>query len=133
MRDFEKSGERAPPRASFVTRVVQPQRLYIINNTHPSSRVPLESSAVAETDATRGGSSGSAHCLLLNLAPVPPTRSEVYLAEDTKLDRKVALKVLPKELAENEERRARFQREAKAIAALNHPTSCSQLRSRLGT
>jgi len=44
-----------------------------------------------------------------------------YLAEDTKLDRKVALKVLPPELAENEERRARFQREAKAIAALDHP------------
>ena len=47
--------------------------------------------------------------------------AEVYLAEDTKLDRKVALKVLPPELAESEERRARFTREAKAIAALNHP------------
>ena len=46
---------------------------------------------------------------------------DVYLAEDTKLDRKVALKVLPPELAESEERRARFEREAKAIAALNHP------------
>ena len=46
---------------------------------------------------------------------------EVYLDKDTKLDRKVALKVLPPELAENEERRARFKREAKAIAALNHP------------
>ena len=46
---------------------------------------------------------------------------EVYLAEDTKLDRKVAVKVLPPELAESEERRARFTREAKALAALNHP------------
>jgi len=45
---------------------------------------------------------------------------DVYLAEDTKLSRQVALKVLPPELAENEERRARFQREAKAIAALDH-------------
>ena len=36
---------------------------------------------------------------------------DVYLAEDTKLDRKVALKVLPPELAESEERRTRFQRE----------------------
>ncbi len=46
---------------------------------------------------------------------------EVYLAEDTKLARKVALKVLPPELAENETRRARFTHEAKALAALNHP------------
>ena len=46
---------------------------------------------------------------------------DVYLAEDTKLERKVALKVLPPELAESDERRARFAREAKAIAALNHP------------
>ena len=45
----------------------------------------------------------------------------VYLAKDTKLDRNVALKILPPELAENEERRSRFTREAKAIAALNHP------------
>jgi len=46
---------------------------------------------------------------------------DVYLAEDTDLERRVALKVLPPELAESEERRARFQREAKAVAALNHP------------
>ncbi len=46
---------------------------------------------------------------------------EVYLAEDTKLSRKVALKVLPPEMAENAERRARFEREAKAVAALDHP------------
>jgi serine/threonine protein kinase len=46
---------------------------------------------------------------------------EVYIAEDTKLSRKVALKVLPAEMAENAERRARFEREAKAVAALDHP------------
>ncbi len=46
---------------------------------------------------------------------------DVYLAEDTKLDRKVALKVLPPEMAESEQRRARFKREAKALAALDHP------------
>jgi Tol biopolymer transport system component len=45
----------------------------------------------------------------------------VYLAEDTTLDRQVALKVLPPELAQDTERRARFTREAKAVAALNHP------------
>ena len=46
---------------------------------------------------------------------------EVYVAEDTKLDRKIALKVLPPDLAESSDRRARFEREAKTIAALNHP------------
>ena len=46
---------------------------------------------------------------------------EVYLAEDTRLDRKVALKILPAEVASNEERMRRFVQEAKAAAALNHP------------
>ena len=46
---------------------------------------------------------------------------EVYLAEDTKLDRKVALKLLPGEVAANQDRMRRFVQEAKAAAALNHP------------
>jgi serine/threonine protein kinase len=46
---------------------------------------------------------------------------EVYLAEDTKLNRQVALKVLTAEVADNPEYRSRFKREAQAIAALNHP------------
>jgi serine/threonine protein kinase/tetratricopeptide (TPR) repeat protein len=46
---------------------------------------------------------------------------EVYLTEDTKLGRKVALKVLPAEVAANEDRMRRFVLEAKAAAALNHP------------
>ena len=46
---------------------------------------------------------------------------EVYLAQDTSLDRQVALKVLPSDLASDPERRQRFEREAKAIAALDHP------------
>ena len=46
---------------------------------------------------------------------------EVLLAQDTKLDRKVALKILPADLAANQDRMRRFVREAKAAAALNHP------------
>ena len=46
---------------------------------------------------------------------------EVYRARDTKLDRNVALKVLPDLSADDPERLARFQREAKVLASLNHP------------
>jgi len=46
---------------------------------------------------------------------------EVYLAEDTRLHRKVALKLLPADLASNQDRMRRFEQEAQAAAALNHP------------
>ncbi len=46
---------------------------------------------------------------------------EVYLAEDTRLHRRVALKILPSELASNNDRLRRFEQEATAAAALNHP------------
>lgn len=61
---------------------------------------------------------------------------EVYLAEDTKLDRRVALKILPSEFATDKERMSRFVCEAKSAAALNHQNNimlsvvCGQNRQR---
>jgi serine/threonine protein kinase/TolB-like protein/tetratricopeptide (TPR) repeat protein len=46
---------------------------------------------------------------------------EVYLATDTRLNREVALKILPPDLADSPERRERFEREARTVAALSHP------------
>ena len=46
---------------------------------------------------------------------------EVYRATDTKLKRQVAIKILPPSLAADEDRLARFQREAEVLASLNHP------------
>src|SRR5512141_2374983 len=46
---------------------------------------------------------------------------EVYRARDTRLGREVAVKVLPEAFARDPERRGRFEREAKAVAALSHP------------
>ena len=46
---------------------------------------------------------------------------EVYRARDTKLDRDVAIKVLPESFAADADRVARFTREAKTLASLNHP------------
>src|ERR1039457_5196185 len=50
---------------------------------------------------------------------------EVYRARDTRLDRTVAIKVLPSHLSDNPELKQRFEREAKAISSLNHPNICT--------
>ncbi len=49
---------------------------------------------------------------------------EVYKATDTRLERTVAIKVLPAHVASDPERKARFEREAKTVAALSHPHLC---------
>jgi eukaryotic-like serine/threonine-protein kinase len=50
---------------------------------------------------------------------------EVYRARDTRLDRSVAIKILPSHLSGNPEARQRFDREARAISSLNHPNICT--------
>ena len=50
---------------------------------------------------------------------------EVYRARDTRLDRTVAIKVLPSHLSANSELKLRLEREAKAISALQHPNICT--------
>ena len=50
---------------------------------------------------------------------------EVYRARDTRLDRTVAVKILPEHLSSNAEARQRFDREARAISSLNHPNICT--------
>ena len=50
---------------------------------------------------------------------------EVYRARDTRLDRTVAIKILPTHLSSNPEAKQRFEREARAISSLNHPNICT--------
>src|SRR5579871_152445 len=50
---------------------------------------------------------------------------EVYRAKDTRLGREVAVKILPQHLADAPEARQRFEREARAVAGLNHPNICA--------
>jgi hypothetical protein len=50
---------------------------------------------------------------------------EVYRARDTRLNREVAVKILPSHLSDNSEAKQRFDREARAISSLNHPNICT--------
>ena len=60
------------------------------------------------------------------LAPLGAGRmGEVYRARDTRLDRTVAIKVLLASVASDPDLRQRFEREARAVAALNHPHICA--------
>jgi serine/threonine protein kinase len=54
---------------------------------------------------------------------------EVWRARDTKLDRDVAIEVLPADLAEDAERLSRFEREAKLLASLSHPLAMEARRT----
>jgi len=50
---------------------------------------------------------------------------EVYRARDTRLDRTVAIKILPAQFSSDPVRKQRFEREARAVSALNHPHICT--------
>ena len=52
---------------------------------------------------------------------------EVYLAQDSRLDRKVALKILPEHLSERADLRERFEREARAVSSLTTPISAPSM------
>ena len=56
--------------------------------------------------------------------------AQVFRARDTKLDRDVAIKILPEAFAHDADRLARFTREAKTLASLNHPHIAADLRAR---
>jgi serine/threonine protein kinase len=57
------------------------------------------------------------------VAPLGGGMGEVYRAEDPRLGRDVAIKVLPQHLSENPEVRARFEREARTVSSLDHPNT----------
>jgi len=84
----------------------------------PAMEIAAKVYADDQADSLVGQSLGSYQILsLLGVGGM----GEVYRARDTRLDRTVALKILPSEVAADEERMRRFVREAKAASAINHP------------
>jgi serine/threonine protein kinase len=86
--------------------------------TAPALHVEAEAIAADKTAALLGRQIGYYQMLSLLGAG---GMGEVYLAEDTRLGRKIALKFLPREFTQDRERVRRFEREARAASALNHP------------
>ncbi len=84
----------------------------------PAVEMVAEGFAKDEADTLVGRQLGSYKILSFIAAG---GMGEVYRARDTQLDREVAIKVLPAEFTQDPERLARFQREAKLLASLNHP------------
>ena len=88
----------------FIERPALVQDARIVLNHHQGNNIGSEVGVYRIVDCLGAGGMG-----------------EVYLAEDSRLDRLVALKLLPAYFASDDERLARFQREARTASALNHP------------
>ena len=87
---------------------------------------PLESLTGAEHASTPALAAGTRLGPFEILAPLGAGgMGEVYRARDTRLDRTVAIKVLPRDLASHPHNRERFEREARLVSRLNHPHICT--------
>jgi Tol biopolymer transport system component len=87
----------------------------------PALIAPAEAASVDEPAAMAGRLIGTYHLQALLGAG---GMGEVYRARDTRLDRHVAIKILPRAFTSDPDRLARFEREARMLAALNHPNIC---------
>ncbi len=92
---------------------------FMQNNAAAAVAQQLDSEELQETPTLLTGQQLGAYKILALLGK--GGMGEVHLALDTRLERKVALKLLPRDVAANKERLRRFVREAKAASALNHP------------